>query len=108
MYRKRVYFTTSSRRSGSLGLSLEHRVDRVCRRSFHRVRLDEIAAPIENRDRDNLLVLLGPCGTLIHQSARAGARDDLDVSRQWCLLRGDIRRAENHDEYVKPKQANPN
>src|SRR5207253_7066574 len=63
-------------------LGLQQRgVDSVHRRTFHRVRLDEIAAPIQNGDRNGLLVLCGPRRTRVDKGARAGARNDFDVPR---------------------------
>src|SRR5215471_17270353 len=68
------------------------------------MRLDEVAAPIQNRDRDDLLVLFGPCGTCIHQSSRAGARDHLDVSGQLHLCSTERKR--NRSQHAKQKQTN--
>ena len=70
------------------------------------MRLDEIAAPIQNRDRDDLLVFLGPGGTGVHQGARAGARDELDVPRQ--LHRGSVGGERKGEQYGKRKQVKPN
>src|SRR5678815_1328854 len=50
------------------------------------MKLDEIAAPIENRHRDGLLVLLGPGGASVRQGTRACARDHLDFSSGGLLL----------------------
>src|SRR5207237_1397197 len=87
-------------------LGLQQRgVDSVHRRTFHRVRLDEIAAPIQNGDRNGLLVLCGPRRTRVDKGARAGARNDFDVPR--VLHRGSICGESKHRQHRNEKHVKP-
>src|SRR5262245_16574588 len=67
---------------------------------------DKIAAPIQNRNRHDLFILLGPRCTGVDECPRAGARNDFNVSRQ--LRRGSILGKKNRDQYAERKQVTPN
>ena len=71
---------------------------------------EKVAAPIDNRHRDDELVALGPGCTGIGQGARTGARDQRDVSRQLDvsrLLSGRCAGKRHRDQQGEHEQSRP-